>query len=83
VSLPLTPRVTTLRRLSGRHWLLRLRRMLDLYAFFYACLRFTTYMCLDPFLDRSEIIRDISKRPFITVGFITFVLLHPAGGNLE
>jgi len=69
--------ITPLRRLSGWQWLLRLRRMLGLFAFFYACLHFTTYIWLDQFFDLSGIYRDIFKRPFITLGFSSFLLLIP------
>jgi sulfoxide reductase heme-binding subunit YedZ len=69
--------VTPLRRLLGQPWLLRLRRMLGLFAFFYAALHFTTYVWLDQFFDVAEIVRDVIKRPFITVGFTAFVLLLP------
>jgi sulfoxide reductase heme-binding subunit YedZ len=73
----ITLSVTPLRRLSGWNWLLRLRRTLGLYAFFYACLHFTTYIWLDQFFDLDSIGKDIVKRPFITVGFAAFVLLIP------
>jgi sulfoxide reductase heme-binding subunit YedZ len=69
--------VTPLRRLLGAPWLLRLRRMLGLFAFGYASLHFTTYLWLDQFFDLAEIARDVVKRPFITVGFAAFVLLLP------
>ena len=69
--------VTPLRRTTGANWLLRLRRMLGLYAFFYACLHFTTYIWLDVWFDLAAVAKDIFKRPFITVGFCTFVLLWP------
>ena len=69
--------VTPLRRITGWNWLIRLRRMLGLFAFFYACLHFTTYVWLDQFFDAAAIARDIVKRPFITVGFAAFVLLVP------
>ena len=69
--------VTPLRRLTNLNWLLRLRRMLGLYAFFYVCLHFTTYIWLDQFFDLMSIGKDIVKRPFITVGFSAFVLLIP------
>lgn len=69
--------VTPLRHLTGWHWLMRLRRMLGLYAFFYALLHFLTYLWLDQFFDWAEIGRDILKRPFITVGMATFLLLAP------
>jgi methionine sulfoxide reductase heme-binding subunit len=73
----LTLLVTPLRRLTGCNWLLRLRRMLGLYAFFYACLHFGIYIWLDQFFDWHSIVKDIRKRPFITVGFTAFVLLIP------
>lgn len=69
--------VTPLRRWTNWNWLLRLRRMLGLFAFFYACLHFTTYIWLDQFFDLHSIGKDIVKRPFITVGFAAFVLLIP------
>ncbi len=73
----ITLAVTPLRRLTGAHWLLRLRRMLGLFAFFYASLHFTTYIWLDQFFDLQGIAKDVLKRPFITVGFAAFVLLIP------
>ena len=73
----LTLSVTPLRSLSGQHWLLRLRRMLGLFCFFYAALHFTTYLWLDQFFDLDAIARDIFKRPFITVGFAALALLLP------
>ena len=73
----LTLSVTPARKLLGWHFLLRLRRIVGLYAFFYACLHFLTYMVLDQFFDFDEIIKDILKRPYITVGVAAFVLLIP------
>jgi len=69
--------VTPLRRLTGLGWLLRFRRMLGLFAFFYALLHFTVYLVLDRTLDWGEIVADLSKRPYIMVGFAAFVLLVP------
>ena len=69
--------VTPLRRLAGLPWLLRLRRMLGLFAFFYASLHFTTYIWLDQFFDWKDIVKDIGKRPFIMLGFAAFLLLIP------
>ncbi|HEY8023745.1 MAG TPA: protein-methionine-sulfoxide reductase heme-binding subunit MsrQ [Burkholderiaceae bacterium] len=69
--------VTPLRRLSNWNWLLKLRRMTGLYAFFYACLHFTTFLWFDHFFDLDEMWKDVVKRPFITIGFIAFVLLIP------
>ncbi|MDO9007285.1 MAG: protein-methionine-sulfoxide reductase heme-binding subunit MsrQ [Thiobacillus sp.] len=77
VGLILTLSVTPLRRLSGHADLLRYRRMLGLFSFFYASLHFVTYIWLDQFFDPAAIARDILKRPFITVGFSAFVLLIP------
>ncbi len=73
----ITLAVTPLRRLSGWNWLLKLRRMMGLYAFFYALLHFTTFLWFDHFFDVQEMLKDVVKRPFITVGFIAFVLLLP------
>ncbi|MDO9226424.1 MAG: protein-methionine-sulfoxide reductase heme-binding subunit MsrQ [Pseudomonadota bacterium] len=73
----ITLAVTPLRRLAGLDWLLRLRRMLGLFAFFYACLHFTSYLWLDQFFDWAEIGKDIVKRPFISIGFASFLLLIP------
>lgn len=73
----LTLAVTPLRRLTGMNWLIQMRRMLGLFAFFYAALHFTSYVWLDQFFDWSAIAKDIVKRPFITVGFAAFVLLLP------
>jgi sulfoxide reductase heme-binding subunit YedZ len=77
VGLLVTLAVTPLRRLTGRAELIRYRRMLGLFAFFYVCLHFVTYIWLDQFFDPSAIARDIVKRPFITVGFAAFLLLIP------
>jgi sulfoxide reductase heme-binding subunit YedZ len=73
----ITLAVTPLRRLSKWNWVLKLRRMLGLYAFFYALLHFTTFLWFDHFFDVAEMLKDVAKRPFITVGFIAFVLLIP------
>jgi methionine sulfoxide reductase heme-binding subunit len=69
--------VTPLRRLSGQNWLLKLRRMLGLFAFFYVAMHFTTFLWFDHFFDLGEMWKDVLKRPFITVGFAAFVLLIP------
>lgn len=73
----ITLAVTPLRRLTGLHWLLRLRRMLGLFAFAYACAHLLTYVWLDQFFDATAIARDILERPFITVGVAAFLLLIP------
>jgi sulfoxide reductase heme-binding subunit YedZ len=69
--------ITPLRKLLGVPELIRFRRMLGLFAFFYACLHFTTYIWLDKFFDLHEMVKDVAKRRFITVGFLAFVLLVP------
>ncbi|AMO37214.1 sulfite oxidase heme-binding subunit YedZ [Thauera humireducens] len=73
----ITLAVTPLRRYTGLHWLLRLRRMLGLFAFAYGAAHLTTYLWLDQFFDWQAIANDILERPFITVGFAAFVLLIP------
>lgn len=77
VGLAITLSITPLRKLLNWPWLLRLRRTAGLLAFFYACLHFTTYIWFDRFFDLDDILKDIVKRPFITVGFAAFVLLVP------
>jgi methionine sulfoxide reductase heme-binding subunit len=69
--------VTPLRRLTRQYWLIGVRRMVGLFAFFYGTLHFLTYIWLDKFFDIHEMIKDIVKRPFITVGFSAFVLMIP------
>lgn len=73
----LTLAVTPLRRLTSWNWLIKVRRMLGLFAFFYASLHFMTFFWFDHFFDLQEMWRDVLKRPFITIGFIAFVLLIP------
>jgi sulfoxide reductase heme-binding subunit YedZ len=77
VLLLVTLGVTPLRRITGRADLLRFRRMLGLFAFFYACLHFTTYVWWDQFFDWAGILKDVVKRPFVTIGFAAFLLLVP------
>ncbi len=73
----ITLTATPLRKLTSWQWPLRLRRMFGLFAFFYVCLHFTTYIWLDQFFDLHAIYKDVLKRPFITVGFANFLLLIP------
>lgn len=73
----ITLAITPLRRLLKQTWLIKCRRMLGLYTFFYAVLHFMTYIWFDQFFDWKEILLDIPKRPFITVGFAAFILLIP------
>ncbi len=77
VFLLITLCITPLRRFTGINGLIKLRRMLGLFAFFYACLHFVTYFWLDQFFDWPAIVKDVIKRPFITVGFTSFMLLVP------
>lgn len=77
IGLLVTLSITPLRRLTGQSDLIRYRRMLGLFAFFYAVLHFITYIWLDQFFDLAGIAKDIVKRPFITVGFAAFTLLIP------
>lgn len=77
IFLVLTLSVTPARRLLRLPQLIRFRRMLGLFAFFYACLHFTTYIWLDQFFNFPAIIKDVEKRPFITAGFTGFVLMIP------
>ena len=69
--------ITPLRKLLKLPELIRFRRMLGLFAFFYACLHFLTYLGPDQSFDLKAIWKDVAKRPFITVGFTAFVLLIP------
>jgi sulfoxide reductase heme-binding subunit YedZ len=73
----ITLAITPLRRLTGLHMLIRLRRMLGLFAFFYAALHFATYLFLDQGLNLYAIVDDILERPYITLGMLGFVLLIP------
>jgi sulfoxide reductase heme-binding subunit YedZ len=77
IFLLITLSVAPLRRFLGWNGAIKFRRMLGLFTFFYACLHFTTYIWLDQFFDARGIVKDIAKRPFITVGFASFVLLIP------
>jgi sulfoxide reductase heme-binding subunit YedZ len=69
--------ITPIRRLTDQQYVIRFRRMLGLFAFFYGCLHFLTYLWLDKFFDMGEIAKDVVKRPFITAGFTGFILLIP------
>lgn len=73
----ITLAVSPLRKLTGWNILIRLRRMLGLFTFFYAVLHLTSYLWFDQFFDWREIAQDILKRPFITVGMAAFALLVP------
>jgi sulfoxide reductase heme-binding subunit YedZ len=69
--------ITPFRKLHKLPDLIRFRRMLGLFAFFYACLHFLTYLGPDQSFDLAAIWKDVAKRPFITMGFAAFVLLIP------
>ena len=73
----LTLMITTLSNINPLKSIVVLRRMIGLFAFYYVCLHFSTYIVLDHFLDMQFIIQDIIKRPFITFGFISFLFLIP------
>jgi sulfoxide reductase heme-binding subunit YedZ len=75
--LVITLAITPLRKLLGWPSLIRFRRMLGLFAFFYGSLHFLTYIWLDKFFDLPEIWKDVIKRPFITAGFLAFVSMVP------
>ena len=69
--------ITSLSNIKPLKSIVVLRRMIGLFAFYYVCLHFSTYIVLDHFLDIQFIIQDIIKRPFITFGFISFLFLIP------
>lgn len=73
----LTLAITPLRRFLGLPELIRFRRMLGLFAFFYGVLHLMTYVWFDKFFDVRDMVRDVAKRPFITAGFTGFVLMVP------
>jgi sulfoxide reductase heme-binding subunit YedZ len=73
----ITLAITPLRRLSGWNRVIGFRRMLGLFAFFYGTLHLLTYLWLDKFFVWADILHDLPKRPFITIGFSAFVLMVP------
>lgn len=73
----LTLCITPLRKLSNWHALIRLRRMLGLYAFFYAVLHVICWLVFEHFFDAAAMLNDIVKRPYITVGFAAMLLMLP------
>ncbi len=77
VLLMATLSITPLRRLTGLAWLIRFRRLIGLFAFFYVSLHFLTYVWLDKFFDLGDMVKDVARRPFITAGFSAFLLLIP------
>ncbi len=77
IFLCITLGMTPLRVLTGQTIFIKLRRMFGLFCFFYACLHFLIWFWLDQNLDLQTMWADVIKRPFITMGFLTFVLLIP------
>jgi sulfoxide reductase heme-binding subunit YedZ len=73
----ITLSITPLRKLAGMPWLVRFRRPLGLFAFFYGTLHLTTYVWLDKFFDTHEMLHDILKRRFITAGMTAFAMMLP------
>lgn len=73
--LTVTLSITPIRRLTGWHSLVRVRRLLGLFAFFYICLHLTNYVVVDQWFDFAMILEDITERPFITVGFTAWLML--------
>lgn len=71
----ITLAVTPLRRVSGWNWLIRFRRMLGLFAFFYVLMHFLTWLILDQGMRLDAIVEDIAIRPFITIGFVALLIL--------
>src|SRR5256885_13097056 len=77
VFLTISLAVTPLRKVTGANWLVKFRRMLGLFAFFYGCLHLTTYVSFDRFFNLKSIPADVLKRPFIAIGMTAFVLMIP------
>jgi methionine sulfoxide reductase heme-binding subunit len=77
VFLLITLAVSPLRRITGLNWLIRFRRMLGLFAFFYGSLHLVTYVSFDRFFHFTTIPGDVAKRPFIAVGMTAFFLMLP------
>ncbi|MGH9692202.1 MAG: sulfite oxidase heme-binding subunit YedZ [Candidatus Acidiferrales bacterium] len=73
----ITLAISPLRKILRLPHLIRFRRMIGLFAFFYVCLHFTAWVTIDQYFDWHSMLKDVHKRPFITVGFTGFVLLIP------
>ena len=73
----ITLAVTPVRKLTGWHWLARMRRMLGLMSFFYLCLHFTAFFWFEHFFDVVAMWQDVITRPFIAVGLVALLLLLP------
>jgi sulfoxide reductase heme-binding subunit YedZ len=73
----LTLAVTPMRRVTGWNRIIQYRRMLGLFAFFYGTLHFFSYLALDQYFSLEGMLADVRKRPFITAGFVSFILMVP------
>ena len=73
----ITLAISPVKELTGMKWLIRLRRMIGLYSFFYVVLHFSVYFIWDQGLSISYVIEDIIQRPYITVGFVSLLLMIP------
>jgi methionine sulfoxide reductase heme-binding subunit len=77
VALLATLAITPLRWVTGWAWLIRLRRMLGLYAFFYGTLHVASYVWIDHVFNWADIVGDITRRPYLTFGFLAYALMIP------
>lgn len=75
VMLATTLSITPIRHLTGWHGIVKFRRLVGLFAFFYASLHLSTYVFLDRFLEFGTVLEDVAERPFITVGFAAWLIL--------
>ena len=75
--LVITLAVTPVRRITGWNRVIQYRRMFGLFTFFYVCVHFAIYIGIDQFFAFGSILKDVAKRPFITMGFTAFVLMIP------
>ncbi len=75
--LMITLAITPVRRITGWHSLVRFRRMMGLFAFFHASLHFITYVWLDQSFDFNEMVKDLTKNPFIIGGYFSLILMIP------
>lgn len=77
IFLTITLAITPLRKMTGLNWLIKFRRMLGLFAFFYGSLHLLTYVWFDRFFNLTSMAKDIAQRPFIAVGVTAFLLMLP------
>ena len=77
VFLTITLAVTPLRKISGLNWLVKFRRLLGLFAFFYGFLHLLTYLWFDRYFNLKSVPGDVVSRPFITLGMAAFLLMIP------